>query len=237
MVLVDQQGEFRAPEDDSFGAVGLGSSNDFHKPVPPSTLVPTRINIASSRFRDVGKITYWQDGLPHTRYFLSNASIGVTAMANHLFNTPGAVLKTLKFLSTPSAIMYAAAKAIAQHRSIPAHLHMPSGGRCAVHLSNLAILKNPHVGGNLRFPVDADYENGRFAVCLFHNMTRFDLLHALGQLRSGGISGRDTIVMWEAQSLSVSSAGTFAVEFDGEVVMTTNVRFEVLPRHLKVCTC
>jgi len=68
-------------------------------------------------------------------------------------------------------------------------------------------------------------------------MTRFDLLHALNRLRSGGVSGKDSVLMWEAPSLSVSATDRFPVEFDGEVVMATNVRFEVLPRHLKVCAC
>ena len=221
----------------ALGGIGLGSSNDFYKPVTPSISVPTRINFESARPRDVGKITFEVNGIPRTRYFLTNASAGVTASANYLFNNPDTVLKALKALSTPAAIMYAAMKTIGRHRNIEAQVQMPYSGPCNVNLTNLAILKNPNVSGNFRFPVEAYYDDGRFTVCLFHNMNRRDLLHALNHLRGKGRMEEKKAVIWLADLLTVNAAQPFAVEFDGEVVSTTSARFEVLPRFLKVCTC
>ena len=221
----------------ALGAIGLGSSNDFYKPVDSSISVPTKINFESAQPRDVGKITFIENGILRTRYFLTNASVGVTASANYLFNNPNAVLKVLKAISTPAAIMYAALKTIVRHRNIETKVQMPCSGPCTVNLTNLAVLKNPNVSGDFRFPVEACYDDGRFAVCLFHNMTRRDLLHALNRLRGDGSLDEQSAVIWLADALIVTTARPLAVEFDGEVVFTNRASFKVLPRYLKVCTC
>jgi diacylglycerol kinase (ATP) len=221
----------------SLGAIGLGSSNDFHNPFAPPSEIPSKIRFDSACLRDVGLVSYNDNGNVRTRYFLINASVGVTAAANLLFNNPDRILRVLKTFSTPTAIMYAALKTILRYRNIEATVQMPYSGPCRINLTNLAVLKNPHFSGDFRFPVDAVYDDGRFIVGLFHNMNTIDLLHALNELRGGGrLDGRKAVT-WLTQMLTVTADRPFAVEFDGEVVSTTSVRFDLLPRYLKVCTC
>ncbi|MEJ2615275.1 MAG: acylglycerol kinase family protein [Ignavibacteriaceae bacterium] len=77
------------------GAIGIGSSNDFYKPVKESDIVnniPVRIDFDTAEPRDVGKITFENDGIIISKYFLINSSIGITADANYFFNNPDRIL-------------------------------------------------------------------------------------------------------------------------------------------------
>ena len=47
------------------GAIGLGSSNDFHKPMYSSRLIngiPCKVDFTNTEERDIGCITYVHDG-------------------------------------------------------------------------------------------------------------------------------------------------------------------------------
>ncbi|MBI2614551.1 MAG: hypothetical protein HYW52_02510 [Gemmatimonadetes bacterium] len=101
----------------TIGAVGLGSSNDFHKPFRNEAaargVVPSRLEFGAATAHDIGLLLYTDaDGVARRRYWANNASIGVTADGNHRFNTPDPVLKWLKRLATGPAIGYAALRAL-----------------------------------------------------------------------------------------------------------------------------
>ena len=70
------------------GGIGLGSSNDFLKPFSDYIDgVPVRINPDFENLTDVGKVTYTDEKSEvKARYFIVNASLGITADANLLFN-------------------------------------------------------------------------------------------------------------------------------------------------------
>ncbi|UCC11279.1 MAG: acylglycerol kinase family protein, partial [candidate division WOR-3 bacterium] len=83
--------------DVTIGAVGLGSSNDFHKPFGEDAFikgVPVKIDFKNAFPRDVIRIRYRNaTGHPDTRYCLINASAGLTAEANAFFNLHGSFMK------------------------------------------------------------------------------------------------------------------------------------------------
>ncbi len=89
------------------GAVGIGSSNDFHKPFQSKNIVekiPYKLNFKDAVERDVGCLLYEKDGKALKKYFLINASLGITAEGNNFFNNPDFILRFLKKISTQSAI-------------------------------------------------------------------------------------------------------------------------------------
>ncbi len=219
------------------GAIGLGSSNDFHKPLAGTGRIPCKIRFDSACLRDVGIVTFDEDGQPRTRYFLANASAGVTAAANLQFNHPDAPLRLLKGASTPAAILYAAIKTILAYGGVSAHLVSPVASLHLNRLTNLAILKSPHISGGLRFPGQGTYDDGKFRVWMFRDMNRRDLLSAFLSLSKGEKPGGHKVTVESASSLGISSVEPFPLEFDGEVVTTTRADFAILPRGLRVCTC
>lgn len=220
------------------GAIGIGSSNDFHKPFKNDRMlagIPYALDFRRAVSRDVGRIVYEKSGKDCTRYFLINASIGVTAEANLAFNNPDWMLRFLKQSNVNTAIAYAALRTIIVHQNRLLQLSSWSGGRLCPDVANLAVLKNPHVSGSLSFGGDPHYNDSKFRICLAHSMNRRKLCGLLWSLWQGHFPSSPTCVSWRTATLSASSPEPFAVEFDGEVVSTTAVQFDVLPDYLKVC--
>ena len=96
------------------GAVGLGSSNDFHKPFDHCIDgIPLKLNFGSTARHDICLLTYRDaDGELNTRPWIINASIGTTAEANGFFNAPDATLRFLKGAMPGWAIAYAVLRTI-----------------------------------------------------------------------------------------------------------------------------
>ncbi len=219
-----------------FGAIGLGSSNDFHKPVTARVeSCPCKLDFAHARLRDVGMLTAEVNGTRVYRYFISNASIGATADANREFNEPDRLLNQLKHVCTPAAILYAALKTILRHRNVSAMIASSETGTLHVSLSNLGVVKNNHFSGNLRYDFPARLDNGLLGVHLCQGMNSQELVHVLLSLSTGRFDGRRKTRSWWSNSLSVWAAHAVNVEFDGEIINTSFVRFEVMHNALKVC--
>jgi len=219
------------------GAVGLGSSNDFHKPFTSQSIhnIPYKLEFAQARFRDVGRLTFLEDGIWRTRYFLVNASCGITAEANRRFNGSDNILRTLKRVHTQSAILYAAIKTILQHRNFTAAISSSEGFSWRGELTNLGILKNPHFSGNLRYDIPTKLDSGKFGVALCEKMRRIDIFRLLNSLSRGKFKGLRRTVWFPTSSITVTADRPFLVETDGEIITTTAARFTVLPHYLKVC--
>lgn len=220
------------------GAIGIGSSNDFHKPYKSEHTfreIPCALGFRAASPRDVGRVVYDDGGSERTRYFLINASAGATARANFTFNNPDRVLRMLKRFSTDAAILYAAVRTIFLHRNQDVRIVCPVRGSVTTPLTNFALLKNPNVSGGLSYGGSPSYDDGTLRVCLAHSMNRNDLFRLLWSLQKKRFPAWPTCDSWTSPSVALSSPEPFAVEYDGEVISTTSARFDVLHNHLRVC--
>jgi diacylglycerol kinase (ATP) len=222
------------------GAVGLGSSNDFHKPLSPGRTmrgIPWKMDFSSARPRDVVKLEYTGNGSTERRYFMVNASAGVTAEANRFFNDPDPFLALLKRRSTRTAIHYAAFRTMTTYRSRRLTIISGEEEQRDVIVTNLAILKSPHVSGGLKFPGEPSYDSGLLQFHLAGELPFGGRLRLFQALAAGHVPKGRAMQFWQSREATLSSDRPFALEFDGEVINTNKVRFSVLPRHLRVCTC
>jgi diacylglycerol kinase (ATP) len=222
------------------GAIGLGSSNDFHKPIHTPRLVagiPCMMDPRSARPRDVGIVHFESGKGVATKYFLINASVGLTADANSYFNLPGRFLALLKCRSTPLAIALAAMRTIFTYRDKATSLSVDSLPPSAIRLTNLALLKSPFISGSLRFPTAMETDSGEFSLFVAHDMQLADRFRLLRGLLCGSLRDSDRLHQWQAPCLSLSAEEPFAVEYDGEVVRTQRATFAIIQKHLQVCTC
>jgi diacylglycerol kinase (ATP) len=220
------------------GAVGLGSSNDFHKPFMRAQFiddVPCKVGFRNSYLRDIGCLSYEVCGRTERRYFIANASIGVTAEANLFFNEPSPELVFLKRVSVEAAILYAAIRTILLYKNFPCTLDIGHREHFTTRLTNLAVMKSPHVSGQFLYDTPVDRDNGIFAVNLSEGMSKLELLNLLISLGRGRFTSLDHTRTWRRDSVHVSSSRTFAVEYDGEVLTLPAVTFSVLRKHLRVC--
>ena len=219
------------------GAVGIGSSNDFHKPFNfQKTIngIPFKIDYKNAETRDVGCITYKEDNLIKTKYFLINASLGLTADANYFFNHPDFILKKLKRISTNAAILYAAVKTIFRYSNIKIIINS-NGLKTTAMLTNLGVVKNQHFSGSLTYNNYSSYNNGMFDVHLCYNMSRLNVIYLLWALSHCRFSNVRKKKSWSNSELEISSENKFNVEYDGEIISTDWVKFNILPNYIKVC--
>ncbi len=178
-------------------AIGLGSSNDYHKPVQArESGVPVRVGPATIP-TDVG-LACWTDptGRRHQRHFAVSASLGLCAEGNRLFNTAAGAGAIVRRLAPTVAITRAAFSAIARHRNIDATLRVDDE-TLFVAASNLSVGKTPWVSGGLRYDgATVLPSDGLLSVHLCHDMNRLGLLRVLLDLSRGhfGSSARPPLL-------------------------------------------
>jgi diacylglycerol kinase (ATP) len=221
------------------GAIGLGSSNDFHKPGDAGHMVegvPVRLDFQRPAWHDVGNVLIHHNGHSSSHYFLINASAGITARGNALFNNPGPMLAWLKRTSTPMAILYAALRAISVHENLPCTIAIQGGDPVPVNLTNIGIVKNPHFSGSLHYEGPANVADGNFQIFLAEDMHLIERIGLLKALSSGRFGGLAKTRSWRAPAMTIASTRTFPLELDGEVYQTDRAEFKVLPQTLQVCS-
>lgn len=222
----------------TLGAIGLGSSNDFHKPGSTAGAlngIPTRLDFARASMCDAGRIVFSSGGQTATRYFFLNASAGITAEGNRLFNTPGPVLRALKRVSVSAAISYAAIKALIAYTNAPVTITVPGSRPVDLALTNIGILKSPFFSGDLHYDAVRNYQNGRFTVVACERMDLRQRIQLFRSLLRGTTDGLPGVRSWPTPSVTLTSPSPLAIEFDGETVHASSAHFEVVPQALRVC--
>jgi diacylglycerol kinase (ATP) len=221
----------------SFGAIGLGSSNDFHKPMRAEHTVkgiPLRINRGSMIRHNLVKFTWDDDDGERTEYGIVNASVGLVADANQLFNNGDRVLRWVKRLSTRAAIQYCAVKTLLLAGDHRVRLSVDGAARERM-VANLGILINPHFGGDFRYdtPIAADGDFMRANLCEdMDTWRKVRTFLALGRGRFSGLPGTSS---WECARVEVESPIPFTLEMDGEIRQMRKVTAEFIKGGLSVC--
>jgi diacylglycerol kinase family enzyme len=218
------------------GAVGLGSSNDFHKPFRQDRQmrgVPYRLDFASTIAHDVCLLTS-DDNEAH--HWIVNASIGLTAEANRFFNERDSSLRLIKRVSVGAAIAYAAARSLASQRNRPMTLYVASTPPFRAMTTNIGVVKNPNFSGAFTYRSPYEPDSGFFHVHLCENMSRLRVLITLWRARRRGFIGLPSTRSWRARCLDVEAPQPFPVEFDGETVKTRRASFRVLQEAIRVCS-
>jgi diacylglycerol kinase family enzyme len=222
------------------GAIGLGSSNDFHKPfrlLHKIRSIPYRLNFRNTVRHDVCLVRYRDlNGELRDRHWVINASVGTTAEANYFFNTGDRVLRFLKRMSPGRGIGYAALHTVARHRARDMTINVNDAETVRTRVMNLGIVKNPNFAGGLRY--DSRYEpgSGRLHVHLLRELPILRALLAFWRLARGKFSGQRGARSWRASRVAIKADQPFALEGDGEVTLAREAFFSVSPRLLQVCT-
>lgn len=220
------------------GAVGLGSSNDFHKPKGHRVRgIPVKIAPETGRQRDVCLARFVEPrGRERSEYFIVSASLGITAECNNFFNTHrGRLFRWMKRHWTGGAIFYAAAWGMATLRNTRARLRLETQHRETA-ITNLNVLKTPYVSGGFSVDTPVARDDGLLSVNLCEGMGRLSALRTLCDMARGRFADRPRRFHWQVSSLEVEPATPMALELDGELFSASRVRFEVLPVQIMECS-
>jgi diacylglycerol kinase (ATP) len=221
------------------GAIGLGSSNDFHKPVSGRRRVNGNVQIKLDESRatahNVGQVTYEDKrGKSRQKYFMINLSIGIIARANQFFNTGNGLLNWLKPRCVLAAVYYAALKTIFSAPNVPAVITI-DGERLNAEVTTLSVLINPYFSGNLSYDIDVNPQSPFFGVALAERMGSAERLRALLSLARSRFRGKAKTRVWKASSVEIQTESLTPLELDGEVELARKIRIRLLQGHMRVC--
>lgn len=219
-----------------FGAIGLGSSNDFHKPF--CGRVPLSVDEKGAQWRDVLSLQLvTESGKQLHRYALLNISCGLTAEANGCFNRPDFLLKRLKKCSTPLAIWYATVKTLLRYGGSSLWVSTPHWKREYV-VTNLGVVKSPFFAGDFAYAPHFSQNDGRFSLYLCHGMSFWQLLKVLNLLSHKSFStGENALALhFEAgEKVEIQASEPFSIEMDGEVEWVLQATVELEKEKLRCC--
>jgi len=223
----------------SLGAVGLGSSNDFHKPIGRRAHgVPLRLGEPAPR--DAGLAT-WKDarGELHARWFVVSASVGLVARANRRFSEQAGVIGTVARRSVDAGILVAAMSALARHRNVRARVRPSQDGRVAgehIELSNFSAMLTPYLAGAFRYEPARGAGEGQLAFHLCRDMSRTDLLATMVRLLGGRFDASPKTRSCTAPAMCIELDEEDDLELDGELFRAKSIRLEARPSVLEVCS-
>ncbi|MFR9751475.1 diacylglycerol/lipid kinase family protein [Nocardia sp. 004] len=237
--LMDPETDRPLAAGSALGAVGLGSSNDFHKPMSDAArvgTVPVRLDAARAELVDVGKASMLlADGTHIVRYFLLNASMGLVAAGNHSFNHATGLLGKLKTRNVDAAILATALTTIATHRPLPITVR----GSDWIHtapITNIGVLKSVHFAGGMHYDTTVTRADGRFDVNIWSAAGRLRVLGLIAGLYAGRFRRSRLAVCHRDTMVELRPDRPTPLELDGEITIVESARLEVLPRALRVCT-
>ena len=220
----------------ALGAVGLGSSNDLHKPVRTRIDgVPVLLDISGAAPRDVVRCSYVGGSASHHACILISASLGVTACANARFSEDSSMARRLREASTAAAIAWAALRTLVAWRNLPAMVRIDDGRPMRLALSSLNVLKTEWLSGLLHFGHPVEPDSGDFDVAIAAGLRRTQLALDILALLRGHFDGRPSHQRLRARSLDVRLDVEAPLEMDGEIVVAHAVHFDVFPERIRLC--
>ena len=100
----------------------------------------------------------------------------------------------------------------------------------------MAIGNGPYYGGNFNVCPGAVLDDGLFSIGVYRDFSKLELLRHFWSISGGHRHYNPKMEMFEAKRVEVWSGKRLSVHVDGHPIGTTPVRFDVLPKALKVIT-
>ena len=220
------------------GAIGLGSSNDFHKPYSPvkhkNGRIPVRLDYKNAVPHNVGQVDFEdQYGKWQRKYFVINSSIGIIAQANYLFNSKEKIVRWLKSRWVEGTIWYSALKTLFASRNVPVKMKI---GResYSTDVTSLSVVINPHVSGSFCYDFNLSPQSHFLGVALCEKMGILSRLRTLFSLSRSKFSGLPKTKSWRANAIEIRPSSPTPLELDGEIYVARRIKIKLLQGILKV---
>lgn len=213
----------------AIGALALGSSNDFTKPVKYSIeKIPLKIDFEKKVKSDIGFVRIHKlSGEIERKAFFVNSGIGVIANANHYYNNPGKLVNFLKRKWTPVSILVTAIITILKNKNISVEVTIEDKIK-QYFISNLSITLIPYISGSFHYKKVRPKKAGFFDIFICHDMNKFNLLTTLSNLASGKFLEGEKTKILKADKLLITSKEEIPLEMDGEITMGNRFEFTLI---------
>lgn len=222
----------------TMGAIGLGSSNDFHKPLSEDRYlngeVPVKLDYEKAAEHNVGQVDFEDEkGNLQRRYFIINCSVGIIAQANYLFNSKEKVVKWLKSKWVEGTIWYSALKTLFAAKNVLAEIKVENKS-FSTEVTSLSVVINPHVSGNLFYDFKISSQSDFLGIALCERMGILSRLRTILSLTRGKFVGLPKTRSWMTREVEINPDSPTPLELDGEVYLARNIKIKLLRGVLRV---
>lgn len=209
-----------------------GSANDWARmyriPMDYDKAVGTIIE-GRTVLQDVACIGYSQSGVRNSRYMVNVAGVGLDANICYRCN-----ISKNKGKAGDLAYVRAAFKALVGRTSNPSKVVVDGKSFFSGKMFSIAFGIGRYSGGGMQQVPDAVADDGLVNVMVARKVSKLKFLLLFRQLFKGTIYTIKEVTHCTASRVTVISRKPDRVEIDGEVVGTTPLTLEVMPRALRV---
>jgi YegS/Rv2252/BmrU family lipid kinase len=100
--------------------------------------------------------------------------------------------------------------------------------------SSIVIANGQYFGGGMWVAPPARMDDGLFEIVVVGDVSRMEVLTNTRRLYRGTLSGHPKVQSFQAQTISLESEEEVFIDMDGELVGRLPVRFELLPKKIKI---
>lgn len=228
-----------------FGAIGLGSSNDFHKPFKDTryidgipVILPTH---SVNQKWDVGRAYYTdENGQKQEHFFAINSSIGLTANGNDFFNHKSWFLDLLKRVHLEVANAWTILNILLKFKSHSIQfdgVDELTNAKLPLEIDacNIGVLKKTNVSGGMCYDTLVKHDDGKLDVVICEKLDRIGILKIVANLYKGKFRGSKKTQYFQTSNLKITFPELMNLEFDGEVVKAKDVEYNVLKEAIEIC--
>jgi YegS/Rv2252/BmrU family lipid kinase len=220
-----------AGRDVTLAVIPRGTGWDFAR----SHRLPRRLEDAvavalggETRDVDLGRACYrsWA-GADEERWFANAASVGMSGAIAKRAN------ETTKALGGKASYLLATLGVFARWHADVVRVAVDDSVREG-RMHDVIVAVGPYLGGGMKLCPDAEADDGVFDVLLIGDLTKRDLVLTLPKTYRGTHLPHPKAEVLRGATAAVESAARVPVQLDGEQPGTTPVRFELVPRALRL---
>jgi YegS/Rv2252/BmrU family lipid kinase len=219
----------------SLGVFAAGNGNDFARSLGLPKRPPAALAVAlgaSTAAVDVGRATARTEAGELTRYFAAAGGVGFDAQV-------AASMATGRRLWQRGRIAYALTVLNELRRFHNAEVAITfeaadGEDRLDRRILFAAIANGPYYGGGMRICPDARLDDGWLDLCIVGDISRAEAVWQLPGLYRGRHVTHPAVELMRARSVLVEGARATPAHLDGEPFHAVPLRFDVLPRAIRV---
>jgi YegS/Rv2252/BmrU family lipid kinase len=177
---------------------------------------------------DLGRVTFraWS-GAESVSYFANIASAGMSGAVAKRTN------ETTKALGGKASYLYATFAVFARWRNNEVRVSVDGAVREGK-MHDVVVANGRFFGGGMKICPEAEPDDGLFDVLLIGDVTKRDLVLTMPKIYRGTHLPHPRAELLRGAQVTVESPAPLPIELDGEQPGTTPVRFDVVPRALRL---
>ncbi len=179
--------------------------------------------------QDVGKVSYYETSVQHTRYMANVAGLGYDAVVNLEYNNlkdDGKYGKSLYLRSTFHTFL----------KFTPKKFRIKTDGKLFYEgmVFSGAVGIGKYNGGGMQQTPEAIFDDGLMDLTIIKKMSKLRIARNFKLLYSGNIYNIPTVIHTQASKIEIETWPETRIEIDGEAVGTSPFVFEMVPQCIRV---